>query len=132
MRAIFYSCLAVVVMLVSLPLSHAFATPLQQSVRPEGSFMLAVRDNDRICCKRGWQDWWSNWRQCRRAGGVRVANRECRDDWNEKWDLRWFSWNGRDWNRRVCCKRGRHDWWTSARECREAFGYQTANRECRN
>jgi hypothetical protein len=101
----------------------------QYSTATDGSFQVAQRDRDRICCKRGGRDWWSSWRQCRRNGGVRVANRQCREDWNERWDIRW--WNFTNWNNRVCCKKGRRDWWTTARDCRNAFGYQTANRECR-
>jgi hypothetical protein len=34
--------------------------------------------------------------------------------------------------RRVCCKRGRHDWWTSARQCRRVGGYRVSARHCRN
>ncbi len=86
----------------------------------------------RVCCKRGWQDWWTNWGACKRAGGHQTRNEECRDDWNDKWDQRWWGWTGNDWDRRVCCKRGNRDWWSTARECRNSFGYETANRECRN
>jgi hypothetical protein len=127
MRSAFLGLLAVVFIACAWPSVAAAGSP-QTSTRID-AFQLAVRDNDRICCKRGRQDWWSTWRQCRRAGGARVANRQCREDWNEKWDLRW--WNYSNWNSRVCCKRGKRDWWTTARECRNAFGYQTANRECR-
>jgi hypothetical protein len=111
----------------------AMAGPAQQSVRPDdkGSFQVAAW-NDRVCCKRGWQDWWTTRRACKRAGGYPTANRQCRNDWNDQWDFRWFSWNGGNWNNRVCCKRGNRDWWTTALECRNSFGYQTANRECRN
>ena len=119
---------AVFVMLGVVPAMAA----QQQSLRPDGSFQLTQNWNDRVCCKRGWQDWWTTWRQCRRSGGQRVANRECRDDWNERWDSRWWNWSGGNWNSRVCCKRGRRDWWTTAGECRNSFGYQTANRECRD
>jgi hypothetical protein len=81
------------------------------------SLRLDVAGGDRVCCKRGWRDWWSTRRECRRAGGYQVANRECRDDHA---------------NYRVCCKRGRHDWWSTLRECRRAGGYQVANWQCRN
>lgn len=74
---------------------------------------------ERVCCKRGWRDWWSTRRECRRAGGYQTANRECRDDRDDRWNVR------------VCCKRGHHDWWSTLRECRRQGGYQTANRECR-
>lgn len=33
---------------------------------------------------------------------------------------------------RVCCKRGRHDWWTTARACWRAGGYRVSARHCRN
>ena len=77
---------------------------------------LNLSGNRRVCCKRGWRDWWSTWRECRRVGGHQVANRECR---NDRADYR------------VCCKRGHRDWWSTLRECRRAGGYQVANRECR-
>jgi hypothetical protein len=51
-------------------------------------------------------------------------------DWDERWDNRWWGW-GSDWDRRVCCKRGNRDWFTSARDCRNSFGYETRRRECR-
>jgi hypothetical protein len=35
------------------------------------------------------------------------------------------------WSDRICCKRGRSDWFTSRRECRRAGGYQVADRYCR-
>lgn len=110
----------------------AAAAPAQQSTRADGSFQLAQRWDERVCCKRGWQDWWTTHRGCRRAGGYVTRNRECRDHWDDRWDNRWWQWGGGDWNRRVCCKRGRSDWWTSARECRNSYGYITANRECRD
>lgn len=129
MRSAVLGLLAVILIAFA---GSAFAAPgssPQQSVRPDGSYQTAQRDADRICCKRGGRDWWSTWRQCRRNGGVRVANKQCREDWNERWDIRW--WNFSAWNNRVCCKRGKRDWWTTARECRNSFGYQTAARACR-
>ena len=119
----------VFVLLGSLTLSAAAAP---QSTRPDGSYQTAQNWNDRVCCKRGWQDWWTTRRSCARAGGHPTRNRDCRDDWNNQWDQRWWGWTGGNWDRRVCCKRGNRDWWTTARECRAAFGYQTANRECRD
>jgi hypothetical protein len=109
----------------------ASASPAEKSVRPDGSFQVAA-SWDRVCCKRGWQDWWSTRKNCRRAGGYVTRNRACREDWNDRWDHRWWGWNGGNWNNRVCCKRGNRDWWSTARECRNAFGYITSNRECRN
>lgn len=109
----------------------ATAAPGQQSQRPDGSFEVAQNWNDRVCCKRGWQDWRTTRRECRRAGGRVTANRACREDWNDRWDNRWWGWQGGNWNRQVCCKRGNRDWFTTARECRNAFGYETTNRECR-
>jgi hypothetical protein len=123
--------------LPALAIAFVSLSPLSASAAPtpaEGSspvVTIQVGQRDRICCKRGWQDWWASRRQCRRAGGIRVANRECRGEWNDRWDIRWWNWSGRGWNDRVCCKRGSRDWWTTASECRNAFGYQTANRACR-
>lgn len=109
----------------------ATADSSQRSVRPEGSFEVAA-NWDRVCCKRGWQDWWTTRGACRRSGGYVTANRACREDWNDRWDHRWWGWQGGNWNNRVCCKRGNRDWWSTARECRNAYGYVTHNRECRN
>jgi hypothetical protein len=80
---------------------------------------VQYRDGNRVCCKRGYRDWWSTYRQCRRSGGHVTANRACRD--------------GRIGYRdaRVCCKRGYRDWWSTARQCRRSGGYVTANRACR-
>lgn len=156
----------------------------------------------RICCKYGRRDWWTTWGECRRIGGYRTSNRECRDDswWNDTRiccqygrDNFWSTqrrcyryggyethrrycrynneapWGDRDdWrggdrgdddgdydrdrdrdrgdrddrddsddpynnpDRRVCCKKGYSDWWTTYRECQRAGGSETANRECRN
>jgi len=82
---------------------------------------LNFGDNDRVCCKRGNRDWWSNWRECRRTGGRATANRACNDNRV-----------GYRADQRVCCQRGRHDWWSTWRECRRNDGEPTANRECRN
>ncbi|MEQ1754379.1 MAG: hypothetical protein ABL973_09630 [Micropepsaceae bacterium] len=114
----------------SAPLTAA-ASPSQSSTRSDGSYQVADW-NDRVCCRRGWHDWFTSRGECRRTGGDTVANRNCRDNWNDRWDGRWQKWTGRDWNARVCCKAGRRDWWTSARECRNSFGYETSNRECRD
>ncbi len=78
------------------------------------------RSNNRICCKRGYRDWWSDWRSCRRAGGHATANRACRDD------------RADNWGARVCCQRGRGDWWSTQRECRRNGGHVTYPRACRN
>ncbi len=109
----------------------ASAGPTEKSVRPDGSFQVAAH-SDRVCCKRGWQDWWTTRNRCYRSGGHVVRNRHCREDWNDRWDHRWWGWQGGSWDRRVCCKRGHRDWWTTARECRRAYGYVTHNRQCRN
>jgi hypothetical protein len=80
---------------------------------------IQYRGNNRVCCKRGYRDWWSTYRQCRRSGGYVTANRACRDGrvgYNDS---------------RVCCKRGYRDWWSTARQCRRQGGYVTANRACR-
>jgi hypothetical protein len=110
--------------------SGAAAGPQDRSVRPEGTVLAADWDN-RICCRRGGNDFWASRRRCDRWGGRRVRDRECREDWNDRWDERWWNWRG-DWNRRVCCERGRRDWWATARECRNAFGYEVQRRECRD
>lgn len=86
----------------------------------DASFILAqYSGNRRVCCKRGWRDWWSTYRSCRRNGGHVVANRHCRNDWNEGGNVR------------VCCKRGWRDWWSTRRDCRRVGGYVVANRQCR-
>lgn len=91
----------------------------QYSKGADLEIQIRHRGDDRVCCKRGYRDWWSSYRQCRRSGGYVTANRACRD--------------GRVGyqNRRVCCKRGYRDWWSTARECRRSGGYATYNRECR-
>jgi hypothetical protein len=33
---------------------------------------------------------------------------------------------------RVCCKRGRHDWWTTRRACWRAGGFVVGGGHCRN
>lgn len=109
----------------------ASASPPQESTRPDQSFQLAQGGRARVCCRRGWQEWWTSARECRRFGGFQTANRNCRDNWNDRWDRRWWGWNGGSWNSRVCCAQGRRVWWTTARECRRSFGYATANRQCR-
>jgi hypothetical protein len=78
------------------------------------------RGDYRVCCKRGYRDWWSTARQCRRSGGHITANRACRDGR--------IGFN----NARVCCKRGYRDWWSTSRQCRRSGGYIVANRACRN
>ena len=95
----------------------AAAGTAQAQYSTAADISITLGSGGRVCCKRGWRDWWSTVRECRRAGGYRVANRECRDDHAD---------------RRICCKRGRHDWWATFRECRRAGGYQVANRQCRN
>ena len=107
----------------------AVAGPQDRSVR-SGEVQLAQNWNDRICCKRGNNDFWTTWRRCERWGGHRVRNAQCRDDWDDRWDERWWQW-GSDWDRRICCKRGNRDWWTTARDCRNSWGYETNRRECR-
>lgn len=91
----------------------------QYSKGADLEFQIQYRANSRVCCKRGYRDWWSTYRQCRRQGGHVVANRACRD--------------GRVnyQNQRVCCKRGYRDWWSTAGQCRRQGGYVTANRACR-
>lgn len=101
-------------------LSSASSAPAagaeRQATRGEYS-TVAYFPGYRICCKRGWHDWWSTPRECRRAGGYRVANWECRHD---------------VYDYRICCKRGRHDWWSTPRECRRAGGYQVSGWYCRH
>ena len=118
--------LAVVSAAVGGSLTTASAEPqystsdAQYSTVADLTIRLGSGDNYRVCCKRGWRDWWSTRRECRRSGGYAVPNRECRNDDDDRWNVR------------VCCKRGHHDWWSSLRECRRSGGYQVANRECRN
>jgi hypothetical protein len=133
MRRIILPALAITVLSL-LPLGAANAVSPQQFAQAEGSspvVTIQVGQRDRICCQRGWQNWWASRRQCQHARGIRAANRECRGNWNDRWDVRWWNWQGRDWNDRVCCSRDGLDWWTTARGCRDAFGYETAYRACR-
>ena len=110
---------------------NASAGAAEKSTVAVGSYQTAAW-NDRVCCKRGWQDWFTTRRACNRAGGHQVRNGQCRDDWNDRWDMRWFGWTGGDWNKRICCKRGHRDWWSTARECREQGGWEAPRRQCRN
>jgi len=110
-------------------------------------------ENNRVCCKRGNHDWWTTRGQCRQVrGGYETYNESCRDDRNNN-PPRWGNdrddddygnddgYGGNDDgdyqdpygnpNRRVCCRRGNSDWWTSARECWRANGQETANKACR-
>jgi hypothetical protein len=99
----------------------ASAAPAYSKVADTGlDVRIDYRDNNRVCCKRGYRDWWSTWRSCRRAGGHVTANRACRDD------------RADNWGARVCCQRGRHDWWSTQRQCRRAGGHVTYPRACRN
>jgi hypothetical protein len=126
-----YLTLVVCVALFGLASAPAVAANSERTVIGAQLYQVAAW-NDRVCCKRGWQDWFTTRRACDRAGGRQVRNGECRDNWNDKWDTRWFNWGGGDWNKRICCKKGRRDWWSSARECRENGGWEAAPRECRN
>lgn len=119
------------------------------------------RPDRRVCCSSRYGVTWSSWRDCRRARGQDVRNKICRkykhrpnygyDDgyngYNNGYNNGYGNGYGNDYDnghgngysqdpygnpdRRVCCKRGYHDWWSSWRECRRAGGYETANRECR-
>jgi hypothetical protein len=112
--------------------STATAGPADKSTASTTAPYEVAAYNDRICCKRGWQDWRTTRRACNRAGGRQVRDRQCRNDWNDNWDVRWFGWSGGDWGKRVCCKQGRRDWWSTARQCREAGGWEANRRHCRN
>jgi hypothetical protein len=112
------------------PTRNVAASPPEE-FQADQSFQLAQAGRARVCCRRGWQDWWTSARECPRFGGFQTANRRCRDTWNDRWDRRWWGWNGPNWNSRVCCASGRRVWWTTARECRRNFGYAAANRRCR-
>lgn len=87
---------------------------------------------ERVCCRRNWQNWWTTRQYCNdAAGGRQVANRKCRNNWNDNWDSRWWSWEGGSWSSRVCCRHGATDRWTRARDCRDSAGFPTATRFCR-
>jgi hypothetical protein len=100
--------------------TSAFASDAQATKVADLEFQVQYRGDNRVCCKRGYRDWWSTYRQCRRSGGYVTANRACRDGR--------IGFN----NARVCCKRGYRDWWSTARQCRRSGGYIVANRACRN
>jgi hypothetical protein len=89
-------------------------TTAEQSTPIVGPYQLADW-SDRVCCKRGGHDWWSNRRECRRSGGYPVAGWQCRDDRAE----------------RVCCKKHGRDWLSSRRACYERGGHIVPRRECR-
>jgi hypothetical protein len=97
----------------------ASATEAQATKVADLEIQIQHRGDYRVCCKRGYRDWWSTARQCRRSGGHITANRACRDGR--------IGYN----NARVCCKRGYRDWWSTARQCRRSGGYIVANRACR-
>ena len=126
------SVISVCLALLGFATFGATAGPQERSSMPSGSYMEARNWGDRVCCKRGGQDWFTNWRACNRQGGHVVRDRQCRDNWNSNWDVRWWRWGGNDWNSRICCKQGRRDWWSTARECRNAGGWEAPRRECRN
>jgi hypothetical protein len=95
----------------------------------------------RVCCNSRYGIGWASWRQCRYAQGQDVMNKICRKHkygvdynrifggYNNGYGYGQDPYNNLD--RRVCCKRGWRDWWSTFRECRRAGGYETANRECR-
>ncbi len=97
----------------------------------------------RVCCNSRYGIGWASWRQCRYVRGQDMMNKVCRKhkygvDYNRI--LGGYN-NGNGYgygqdqysnpHRRVCCKRGWRDWWSTWSECRRAGGYETANRECR-
>lgn len=115
--------------------------------------------NGRVCCYRqlynGYRYWWSTVADCARFRGGAAMNKACR-----KWgssppyqgDYRYqqqYQYNGYDQgygegygqgyggdpygnpDRRVCCYRDGHAWWSSWSDCRRAWGQGTANKVCR-
>jgi hypothetical protein len=109
--------------------SEPAASDQQAQPRVEASQRL-TRAN-RVCCRRNWQNWWTTRHYCdQTASGRQVANRECRNNWNDRWDSRWWGWEGGTWNSRVCCRQGARDRWTNARDCRDSAGFPTATRFC--
>jgi len=140
-----FSLMASVVLLASP------ATAEPQVSHPPGTIVLArVFDfdrhddwNDRTCCRReergGYSIFWSTVRECRRSGGERVTNKECRkhggfhryerSEWHDR-DGR-YDQRGDDRNERICCTRNHQVWWSTRGECRRASGYETDNRDCR-
>ncbi len=110
-------------------LKGAYST-LEQSQAGDATFTLAQWGGGyRVCCKRGWRDWWTSRRGCHRSGGSIVSGRFCRDDFRYRDDYRYRERSGFG---RVCCKRGWRDWWTySYRQCRRSGGYVVSNRQCR-
>ena len=109
--------------LVMLALPLGTASTASAAERQSADLFQLAAHGDRVCCKRGWRDWWSTRWQCRRAGGYVTRNRECRDH---------RAHYRRADHRRVCCKRGRSDWWSTYRQCRRAGGYVTYKRACRD
>jgi hypothetical protein len=121
-----------------------------------GSFAAAYRGSERVCCKRGWHDWWSTARDCRRNRGEPTRNRECRNDrdnsvhsyndnngrYNDGYGNNGYNGNGYSGydtqdpqgnpDRRVCCNSRNGVTWSTWRECRQARGEDVANKACRN
>ena len=121
---------AATLVLAVMSTTGAVAGPQDRSVAP-GTTQLAADWDDRVCCEKDGNTWWTKWRRCDRWGGHRVRDWRCKTDWDDRWDQRWWGW-GNDWDRRICCKRNGRDWWTTARDCRDRGGWQTARRECRD
>jgi hypothetical protein len=94
--------------------STSMQTTAESSAVATASYLEAAW-SDRVCCKRGGHDWWTNRRECRRSGGYPVAGWQCRNDRAE----------------RVCCKKHGRDWWSSRRACYERGGHIVSRRECR-
>ena len=77
-----YLTLAISIALFGFASSSAFAGPNDRSTIADAKPYQVAAWNDRVCCKRGWQDWFTTRRACDRAGGRQVRNGQCRDDWN--------------------------------------------------
>jgi len=73
--------------------SGAIAGPQERSVRP-GTTQLAADWDDRVCCERDGNTFWTKWRRCERSGGHKVRDGRCRSDWNDRWDERWWQFRG--------------------------------------
>ncbi len=123
----------------------------------EGSFQLAANArNGRVCCARGRRDWWTrSERACYRADGRVVADRRCRRDGRNRrdrdyrddyydddrrgrrnrddfYDDRRGRFDDRRGRGRLCCARGRRDWWVdSRRQCARSDGRIVSDRRCR-
>ena len=122
------SLLACCVALFGATTVTGVADEQNRSLMPEGSYQEA----NLVCCRHGGQWSFMPFSQCVHDHGRTGNNAKCRHDANTSSDSRWQGSDENDGNSRVCCQKGRRDWWTTARECRAEGGNQSNARQCGN